>query len=57
MDVNTVRAVFTLLALLAFVGVVVWAYSSKNKKRFEEDALLPFADEGVEMPPVGEQSR
>lgn len=57
MDVNTVRAVFTLLALLAFVAVAVWAYSSKNKARFEEDALLPFADDEVETPPVGEQSR
>ncbi len=57
MDVNTVRAVFTLLALLAFVAVVIWAYSSKNKERFEKDALLPFADEGVETPPPRETSR
>ncbi|MBW2712958.1 MAG: cbb3-type cytochrome c oxidase subunit 3 [Deltaproteobacteria bacterium] len=57
MDVNTVRAIFTLLALLAFVAVVVWAYSSKNKARFEQDALLPFADEGADTPPAGEQSR
>ncbi len=57
MDVNTVRAIFTVLALLAFVGVVVWAYSSKNKDRFEQDALLPFAEDGVDTPPAGEQPR
>lgn len=57
MDVNSVRAVSTLLALLSFVGVVIWAYSSKNKERFEDDAMLPFADEVVEPPPAGESLR
>jgi cytochrome c oxidase cbb3-type subunit 4 len=57
MDVNSVRAVFTLLALLSFLGVIFWAYSSKNKERFEEDAMLPFADEEVEPPPAGESLR
>ncbi len=54
MDINVFRGVFTLLALLAFLGVVWWAYSGKNKARFEEDALLPFADDVSEAPTSGD---
>ncbi|MBW8720925.1 MAG: CcoQ/FixQ family Cbb3-type cytochrome c oxidase assembly chaperone, partial [Polaromonas sp.] len=25
-----------------FIGLLVWAYSSRNRKRFEEDAKIPF---------------
>ena len=35
----------TLLALLAFVGVCVWAWSDRRKAGFDEAAQLPFADE------------
>lgn len=35
----------TVLAMLAFVGICLWAYSGRNKARFKEAALLPFADE------------
>ncbi len=54
MDINVFRGVSTLLALLAFLGVVWWAYSGKNKERFEEDALLPFADDVSEGPTSGD---
>ncbi len=33
----------TVLAFVAFIGVVVWAYSSRRKKAFEEAANAPFA--------------
>ena len=45
MDVNTFRGLITIVAMLAFLGVVWWAYRSANRRRFEEDARLPFADE------------
>lgn len=45
MDINTLRGLSTLLLLVAFVGLVVWAYSSKRKQSFDEAANLPFADE------------
>jgi cbb3-type cytochrome oxidase subunit 3 len=32
------------LIIVAFVGVVVWAFGSKRKKRFEKDAKIPFDD-------------
>jgi len=45
MDQGTLEGIGTLLAMLAFIAVCVWAYSSRNKERFDEAAMLPFADE------------
>ncbi|HDY97158.1 MAG TPA: cbb3-type cytochrome c oxidase subunit 3 [Pseudomonas sabulinigri] len=45
MDINTLRGLGTIFAMLAFIGVVIWAYSSYKKKDFDEAAQLPFADE------------
>ncbi|NRD70853.1 cbb3-type cytochrome c oxidase subunit 3 [Psychrobacter okhotskensis] len=35
----------TVSAFVAFVALAWWAYSPKNKKRFEEDAQLALDDE------------
>jgi cytochrome c oxidase cbb3-type subunit 4 len=45
MDIGTLGAISTVLVTIAFFGVCFWAFSPKLKKRFEEDAKLPFADE------------
>lgn len=45
MDINDLRGLSTLFLFVAFVGVCIWAYSSKRKKTFDEAANLPFADE------------
>ena len=45
MDINTLRGLSTLFLLVAFLGLVFWAYSGKRKKEFDEAANLPFADE------------
>ncbi|WP_193166239.1 cbb3-type cytochrome oxidase subunit 3 [Microbulbifer hainanensis] len=45
MDINTLRVISVVLGSIAFLGVCWWAFSPKRKKRFEEDAKLPFADE------------
>ena len=44
-DIGTLRGLGTLLVLIAFVSVTIWAYSGRNKARFDEAANLPFADE------------
>jgi cytochrome c oxidase cbb3-type subunit 4 len=46
MDANDLQGLITLVAMLAFGGVCWWAYSAHNRSRFEEDAMLPFADDG-----------
>lgn len=37
-------AIFTLIILALFVGVVIWAFGKKRKARFEKDAEIPFED-------------
>ena len=47
MDINLIRSIVTVLSLLAFAGIVWWAYGSSRKARFDEAARLPFADDDV----------
>lgn len=42
MDINFVRGIVTVVTLLVFIGIVAWAWSGRNKARFEEAARLPF---------------
>ncbi|MDP5210396.1 cbb3-type cytochrome c oxidase subunit 3 [Microbulbifer sp. 2205BS26-8] len=45
MTIETLREIGLVLGSLAFLAICWWAFSPKRKKRFEEDAKLPFADE------------
>ncbi|MDO8696392.1 MAG: cbb3-type cytochrome c oxidase subunit 3 [Pseudomonas sp.] len=45
MDIGTLRGLGTLLVVVAFTCVVLWAYNSKRKGSFDEAANLPFADD------------
>ena len=38
------HAYFTVIMLLVFIGIVLWAYSSRRKQDFEEAARLPLTD-------------
>lgn len=45
MDINTLRSIVTVLAFALFIGIVLWAYSGRNKAEFEQAALLPFEED------------
>jgi cytochrome c oxidase cbb3-type subunit 4 len=45
MDINDLRGISTAFLLFAFIALIFWAYSSSQKKQFDEAANLPFADE------------
>ncbi|ODS24222.1 cytochrome-c oxidase [Candidatus Endobugula sertula] len=45
MDINDIRGLATVFMALAFGSICWWAFSSSRKKKFEEAANLPFADE------------
>ncbi len=45
MSIDDFRAWHTVVLMVAFIGIVIWAYSKKRKKSFEDAANLPFADE------------
>ena len=42
MDITTLRIAATICSFIAFVGIWVWAFSSRNKSQFDEAAQLPF---------------
>ena len=48
MDMNTFRGLTTAFLILVFLGIVVWAWSSRRKADFDEAARLPLEDEEYE---------
>lgn len=54
MDINDWRGIATILTTVAFLAVVIWAYSGKRKSQFDEAANAPFADDGKEQSENGE---
>lgn len=53
MDINTLRGIFTALALIAFIAVWIWAWSHKRQRAFDEAANLPFADDELDQNSTG----
>ena len=42
MDINTLRVIMTVLMFITFIGIFLWAWSSKTRARFNEAEKLPF---------------
>ena len=57
MDINDLRALFTVLAFIAFIGIVWWAYSDRRKATYEEAAMLPLDDDSPFVPPTPQVSQ
>jgi len=45
MSFTLLQSIWSIVILITFLGIVVWAYSSKRKTAFDEAARLPFDDE------------
>jgi cytochrome c oxidase cbb3-type subunit 4 len=41
----SIHAWWTVLLLVVFIGIVVWAYSGKRKKEFDEAARIPLDED------------
>ena len=55
MDINTISTVITVAALITFLGIVAWAWSSRRRADFEAAARLPLdEDDGAN---TGEKAR
>ncbi len=50
MDAGDWRGVFTLVMLVLFIAICVWAWSSRRKADFDAAAQLPLDDEHDEPP-------
>ena len=47
MSIAFVQAVWTVVAMVFFIGIVIWAYSGKRKKEFDEASRLPLDDDDI----------
>ena len=42
MDINDIRAMFSVIMFVMFIGIVFWAWSNKRRGAFTEAANLPL---------------
>jgi cytochrome c oxidase cbb3-type subunit IV len=54
MDISVLRSIVTVIALAAFIAIVLWAFSDRSKTAFDEASRLPF-DEDDESSADGER--
>lgn len=45
LDVNDLRSIVTVVSLLVFLGICVWAWRRSNRERFDDAARVPFQSE------------
>jgi len=39
------QSIWSIVIMITFLGIVVWAYSGKRKAAFDEASRLPFEDD------------
>ncbi len=37
-------SIWTIGSIVIFIGIVAWAWSARNRRRFERDARIPFKE-------------
>jgi cytochrome c oxidase cbb3-type subunit 4 len=45
MDINDFRGIITAVVFFSFMGIWVWAWSSRREKDFTESAALPLEED------------
>lgn len=45
MNLTVLQAVETVLSFSVFVGILLWAFSSRSKAAFDQQAWLPFDEQ------------
>ena len=53
MTFTLLQSLWSIVVLVTFIGIVLWAYSGKRKAAFDEAARLPFDDEPSGNKPSG----
>jgi cytochrome c oxidase cbb3-type subunit IV len=49
-DAGTLSGIFTAILLVLFVGMWIWAFSSRQRARFDEAARMPLEDDSEQRP-------
>ena len=57
MDLNDIRSGYTVVLFVVFIGIVIWAWSGKSKRRFHEASQLPFNEVEHPREPVKENKK
>lgn len=45
MDIGPIQAIWTIVVMVIFIGITLWAWSSKRKDKFNEAARIPMDDD------------
>ena len=45
MDFTFIQSVWTIVVMVVFIGIVIWAWSGKRKQEFDEAANIPFDED------------
>ena len=45
MDLGTLQGIWTIIVMIVFLGIVIWAWSSKRKRDFDDASNIPFNEE------------
>ena len=45
MNFTLLSSIVTVISMLVFIGIIYWAFSSKNKARFEKIGRVPIDNE------------
>ena len=45
MDINDMRVVITVLTFIAFVAIVIWAWSGNRRQEFDQAARMALDDD------------
>ena len=60
MNTGDLWGLYTLLLLVLFLGIVLWAWSGKRARAFKEAAEIPLLDDKPEKkngPPLSKEAR
>jgi len=49
MDINDLRGLSTIFVFVSFIGLVIWAYSDRQRLEFDEASRLPFEDDKKDL--------
>ena len=45
MDLSLIGSISTVILMVVFIGIVLWAYSGKRRQHFQEAANIPFDED------------
>jgi len=55
--INSIQIIWTVVAFIVFIGVVIWAFSSKRKDDFHEAANYILEDDELNPHPEVEEHK